>query len=178
MVGPGDETAGRSHLRASHDDRDQVIDLLKVAFAQGRLAKDEFDLRVGKVLASRTYGDLNILSAGIPAGLTGIPAGLTQAQPAEPAPESDDQPARQSDLERKIVRTFAFLLVVVPSTAFGVGLMESQNRPELAFGDRIFLTIVLAWVLTVPAWGLVLFHSWIQKHSCREPPPDGYPTGS
>jgi len=89
MVGPGDEAAGRSHLRASHADRDQVIDLLKVAFAQGRLAKDEFDLRVGKVLASRTYGDLNILSAGIPAGLTGISAGLTEAQPAEQAPESE-----------------------------------------------------------------------------------------
>ena len=170
MVGPGDEAAGRSHLRASHADRDQVIDLLKVAFAQGRLAKDEFDLRVGKVLASRTYGDLNILSAG-------IPAGLTRAQSAEPAPESADQPARQSDLERKIVKAFAFLVVVVPSTAFGVGLMESQNRPELAFGDRIFLTIVLAWVLTVPAWGLVLFHSWLLKHSRTEPPPDGYPAG-
>jgi hypothetical protein len=55
--------------------------------------------------------------------------------------------------------------------------MESQNRPELAFGDRIFLTIVLAWVLTVPAWGLVLFHSWLLKHSRTEPPPDGYQAG-
>jgi len=49
---------GRSYLRASHADREQVIDLLKAAFVQGRLAKDEFDLRVGRVLASRTYADL------------------------------------------------------------------------------------------------------------------------
>ena len=46
---------GRSHLRASHTDREQVIDRLKAAFVHGRLAKDEFDLRVGQVLASRTY---------------------------------------------------------------------------------------------------------------------------
>jgi DUF1707 SHOCT-like domain len=45
---------GRSYLRASHADREQVIDVLKAAFVQGRLAKDEFDLRVGRVLASRT----------------------------------------------------------------------------------------------------------------------------
>ncbi len=70
MVGPADEAAGaegRSYVRASHADRDQAIDLLKAAFVQGRLAKDEFDRRVGKVLASRTYGDLHALTTGIPA---------------------------------------------------------------------------------------------------------------
>ncbi len=35
-------------MRASHADREQVIGLLKTAFVQGRLAKDEFDLRVGR----------------------------------------------------------------------------------------------------------------------------------
>ena len=59
VVGPGDETAGTgrySSVRASHADRDRVVDLLKAAFVQGRLAKDEFDRRVARVLASRTYG--------------------------------------------------------------------------------------------------------------------------
>ena len=41
MAGPGDEkaaaAAGRGHLRASHADREQVIDVLKAAFVQGRL---------------------------------------------------------------------------------------------------------------------------------------------
>ena len=45
MAGPGDEIAagagGRSYLRASHADREQVIDVLKAAFVQGRLTKDE-----------------------------------------------------------------------------------------------------------------------------------------
>jgi hypothetical protein len=55
-------------MRASHADREQVIDVLKTAFVQGRLAKDELDLRVGQVLASRTYADLGALTADIPAG--------------------------------------------------------------------------------------------------------------
>jgi len=72
MPGPADEIAagagGRAHMRASHADREQVIGMLKAAFVQGRLAKDEFDLRVGQVLASRTYADLGAVTADIPAG--------------------------------------------------------------------------------------------------------------
>ena len=74
MAGPGDEIAagagGRGHLRASHADREQVIDTLKAAFVQGRLDKDEFDLRVGQAFASRTYAELAAVTADIPAGLT------------------------------------------------------------------------------------------------------------
>ena len=75
MTGPGDETAaavagGQSHgcLRASHADREQVIEVLKAAFVQGRLAKDELDARAGQALAARTCADLAALTAGISAG--------------------------------------------------------------------------------------------------------------
>ena len=70
MPGPGDEIAPgvRARMRVSHADRDQVIGMLKTAFVQGRLAKDEFDLRVGQVLAARTYADLGAVTADIPAG--------------------------------------------------------------------------------------------------------------
>ena len=74
MAEPGGEIAagaGRSQLRASHAEREQVIGLLKAAFVQGRLAMDEFDLRVGSALTSRTRAELAALTADIPAGLTG-----------------------------------------------------------------------------------------------------------
>jgi hypothetical protein len=42
MPGPGDEMAAgagrRACLRASHADRERVIDVLKTAFVEGRLA--------------------------------------------------------------------------------------------------------------------------------------------
>jgi hypothetical protein len=80
VAGPGDEleAAGRDYLRASHADREQVIDTLKAAFVQGMLTKDELDLRIGRALASRTYGDLAALTADLSAG----PAA---AQPPQPA---------------------------------------------------------------------------------------------
>ena len=71
MAGPGDETAGgargRGHLRASHADRAQAIEVLKAAFVQGRLTKDEFDARVGQGFASRTYAELATVTADLPA---------------------------------------------------------------------------------------------------------------
>jgi hypothetical protein len=53
-------------MLASHADRDQTIDVLKAAFAQGRLAKDEFDVRIGQTLAARNYAQLAAVTAGIP----------------------------------------------------------------------------------------------------------------
>ena len=57
-----------SSLRASHADREHVLEVLKAAFVQGRLNKDELDMRVGQTLASRTYAELAVLTADIPAG--------------------------------------------------------------------------------------------------------------
>jgi Domain of unknown function (DUF1707) len=76
MPGPEDEiaaTASGSHdqLRASHDDREQVVGTLKTAYVQGRLAEDELDARVDRVYASRTYAELAEVTADIPAPLTG-----------------------------------------------------------------------------------------------------------
>jgi Domain of unknown function (DUF1707) len=89
MAGLGDEIAagagGRGHLRASHADREQVIKALKAAFVQGMLAKDEFDLRIGQALASRTYADLAALTAD-------LPVGLAAAKPPQPARAQGGQP--------------------------------------------------------------------------------------
>ena len=97
MARPGDEIeagmGGRGDLRASRADREQVIDRLKVAFVQGRLGKDEFDVRVSHVLASRTYADLAVLTADILTEPTG-------AQPLGPARPSDSVPAPKNDCAR------------------------------------------------------------------------------
>ena len=72
MAEPGDHKAaaagGRGRLRASHADREQVIEALKDAFAQGRLTGDDLDSRVGQALASQTYAELTALTDDLPAG--------------------------------------------------------------------------------------------------------------
>jgi Domain of unknown function (DUF1707) len=79
--------AGRNRLKASDSDRDRVLDMLKAAFAQGRLTKDEFDARVGQTLVSRTWGDLIALTDDIPAWPIPRPVRKPARQPSsEPAP--------------------------------------------------------------------------------------------
>ena len=63
--------AGRGRRRASRGDREQAIDVLKAAFVQGRLTKDEFDARVGLTFTARTGTELAAVTADIPALLAG-----------------------------------------------------------------------------------------------------------
>jgi len=87
---PGDEMAAadRGRLRASHADREHVLDVLKAAFVQGRLTKDEFDIRVGQTFASRTYAELAALTADIPAGLIGVQPLRKPARAETPHPQN------------------------------------------------------------------------------------------
>src|SRR5690242_5779502 len=68
MVSAGNQKAavpgGYGHMRASHAEREQTIGMLKAAFAQGLLTKNEVDARVGQVLPSRTYAQLATLTPG------------------------------------------------------------------------------------------------------------------
>jgi hypothetical protein len=81
ITGPDEGAAGHGRLRASHADREQVIDTLKTAFADGRLDKDELDARVGQTLAARTYTELATATAGIPAAPAQAPPPRRIARP-------------------------------------------------------------------------------------------------
>ena len=90
MAEPGDHRAaaagGRGRLRASHADREQAIEVLKDAFAQGRLTGDELDSRVGQAFESRTYAELAALTADLPADPAAAPP------PRQPARAHDRAP--------------------------------------------------------------------------------------
>jgi len=58
-----------------------VIDTLKIAFADGRLDKDELDARVGQTLAARTYAELATVTADIPAAPAQAPPPRRAARP-------------------------------------------------------------------------------------------------
>src|SRR5260370_28077100 len=55
----------RGRMRASDADREQVIDALKAAFVRGLLTRDELSARTGQALASRTYAELALVTAGL-----------------------------------------------------------------------------------------------------------------
>lgn len=54
-------------LRASDADRERVAEILRDAVAEGRLAMEEFDERLDAAYKARTYGELEPLTADLPA---------------------------------------------------------------------------------------------------------------
>lgn len=61
-------------LRASHEDRDRVVEVLRVAAGDGRLSPEELDQRIELALTARTYGELSALVADLPAAQSGVVA--------------------------------------------------------------------------------------------------------
>jgi Domain of unknown function (DUF1707) len=61
------ELAVRDSLRASHEDRDKIVEHLRLAGGDGRLDAQELDERVGAALVARTYGELAALVTDLPA---------------------------------------------------------------------------------------------------------------
>jgi Domain of unknown function (DUF1707) len=80
--GPGDEVRPAPELRASHEDRDRVVELLRTAAGDGRLTADELDERLEVALTARTHSELAVLTADLPAATGGVVSG--------PAPEAKD----------------------------------------------------------------------------------------
>jgi uncharacterized membrane protein len=163
-TGPGDGTAARSaghgHLRASHADREQVIDVLKAAFVRGMLTKDEFDGRVGQVLASRTYAELGVVTADIPTG----PIAAEAPRPAlvqPPASVTDTKPAAR---------------IIATATAVPAGLWAYVIFAPGGHVDHggIFLLVTAStfvWLMVLLLIGVDMLISWQQKRSGAQVPP-------
>jgi DUF1707 SHOCT-like domain len=79
-LGRGDEVRSPGGLRASHEDRDRVVELLRVAAGDGRLTAGELDERLEKALTARTYGELAALTRDLPAA-PGLVAGALAPEP-------------------------------------------------------------------------------------------------
>jgi Domain of unknown function (DUF1707) len=129
-----------------------VIGTLQAAFVHGMLTKDEFDLRVGQALASRTYADLAAVTADLPAGLAGA---------------RRPKPARES-VNKKAVAAAACATVALA----GMLAAMSARIPGLPFG-----WVVPVLVFAVPTGWLLLFHDWLVKRAGRQSA-QGLPPGA
>ena len=65
---PDDQQPG---LRASHEDRDRIVEALRIAAGDGRLTAEELDDRLELALTARTVGELTVLTADLPQAAPG-----------------------------------------------------------------------------------------------------------
>ena len=119
-------------MRASHADREHVIDTLKAAFVQGRLTKDELDQRVGQAFTSKTYAELAALSADLPADLA----------PSRSRPVRAQGPS----LGSKKVLEWAIVSVLSPLAPLAAAAL-TQN---VVFGMLTVIMLILDIVVGLP----------------------------
>jgi DUF1707 SHOCT-like domain len=81
-LGHGDGAVSPDQLRASHEDRDRVVEMLRVAAGDGRLTAEELDQRLEVALTARTYGELAALVKDLPTA-PGLVPGAPLPEPKE-----------------------------------------------------------------------------------------------
>lgn len=70
---------GAPLVRASDAERDQAAELLRVAFAEGRLTRAEFDERLAAVYAAKTRAGLSDLTGDLPGAVAAAASGRPPA---------------------------------------------------------------------------------------------------
>jgi hypothetical protein len=158
FTGPEEGTAaGRGHLRAARADREHVIDLLKAAFVEDRLTKDELDTRTGQALIARTYAELGVLTADIPAT---VPAARPPRQPVRP----QNRPKQAHLARTAAIGSVSCLTVAAAAFCYGASL-DDHNTPW-------FLILTLFALLAIPCIiARAVATSVQQRRSRRQLPP-------
>nr|WP_230414830.1 DUF1707 domain-containing protein [Micromonospora tarapacensis] len=79
---------GQDGMRAADSDRQAVAERLRVALDEGRLDLHEYDERLQRAYAARTYAELDALVGDLPAPAGAVPA--PRAAGAVPPVPGDD----------------------------------------------------------------------------------------
>jgi hypothetical protein len=121
--------------------------MLKAAFVQGRLTKDELDARAGQAFAARTYAELAAITADLPAGLIAPPPGKSGHAHAGPSMGQ--------------VVAGAALIIPLPTFVAAAFLTDSQRLATwFVFLAGLYLAL---WMVA----GAQMLANWHDKRSRR-----------
>lgn len=140
----------RDQMRASHADRQLVVDALRRSHDEGRLTLGEFDDRSRDAYAALTYADLAALTADLP--VQDRPLALRSPAPVVPA--VDTAPAVVEDDDRtplmwRVVGSAWFAVTFINLVIWGI--------VSIAGADWVYPW----WVWVGGPWGAVLLVGWL-----------------
>ena len=162
------DRAGRdpSLLRLSHADRDQMVEILRDAAADGRLDMDELEERVERALTARTFADLEPLVADLPVA---APAPPTVRAPA-PTAQADEEVQRWQVHGQQLRREGAWMVPrIIELEVHGGSARLDYTVAQLPAGGQSTLRISThggSVRLTVPP-GIAVDLSGISTHGGR-----------
>jgi hypothetical protein len=151
---------GREDMRAADGDRQQVADRLRAALDEGRLDLHEYDERLQRAYAAKTYGELDTLLTDLPAT---VPVQQSRVVPyggAVPASAPTGSAGRHPDGTRRwLVETWSSYAGVV-AVCLAIWLVTCVLNTELLYFWPV-------WV--AGPWGGVLVWQTVAGLSSGEP---------
>ena len=137
-------------MRAASADRERAVDVLKAGFTEGRLTQDEYNDRMGRAYAARTYGELMALTADLPAGA--MPA-VWPVQVYQP-PASTNALARAA-LVLGVAEFFTMGLTAIPAIICG-HMAKHEMKQTGQRGDGLATSGLVLGYMAVIFWGVLI----------------------
>src|SRR5262249_24892497 len=119
-------------------------------FAEGRLTQDEYNERMGRAYAARTYGELTALTADLPAGALPTPFPVPMYQP----PVTTNSLARAS-LVLGVAEFFTMGLTAIPAIICG-HMAKREMRQTGQLGDGLATSGLVLGYMAVIFWGILI----------------------
>lgn len=149
--GPGGyQVQMNAGMRAATADRERAVDVLKAGFAEGRLTQEEYNDRMGRAYAARTYGELTALTADLPAGAVPTAWPVPWYQP----PVTTNSLARAS-LVLGVAEFFTMGLTAIPAIICG-HMAKREMRQTGQRGDGLATSGLVLGYMAVIFWGLII----------------------
>lgn len=167
-------------MRAGHADRDRTVDVLKAAFAEGRLSVQEYEHRHEAAAAAQTYGQLAALIADLPSGPVPGPVPPAQAQPVPatflppPMPMPMPMPVRRPT-NGVAIASFVFGLLGFSPVAVITGhVARGQIRRQDQDGDWAAVAGLVLGYIGLAFWVLMALLIIVAAVAAGSHPSPGY----
>lgn len=152
-----DGERGGVQLRVADSEREPVLELLKEAYAQGRLEFDEFEMRMHLAMTAKTRADLAAVASDLSESKPGTSPRRSLQERTGQAP---DEEAR---LWAAVAHGTGLAPVIIPPLAIMLlaGRRSEYVRRQAAEAVNFQLTLLLVTIVTFGLGGIVYTVAWV-----------------
>jgi hypothetical protein len=148
----GYQTQMSPSMRAAGADRERAVDVLKAGFTEGRLTQEEYNDRMGRAYAARTYAELLTLTADLPTGAMPMAWPVPAYQP--PVSTSTNSLARAS-LILGVAEFFSMGLTAVPAVICG-HVAKREMKLSGQRGEGLATAGLVLGYMAIIFWGIII----------------------